>query len=813
MSQQFERQVLRIILILFVLTGGLYATLTPVFEASDELWHYPMIQYLGNGNPLPVQVTDPALAGPWKQEASQPPLYYYVGAWLTFWIDTSDMPIVRDLNPHVDNGVVTPDGNINLAVHNNPDFNRFQGTLLAIRLVRLVSVLMAAVTVYFTYLIGKELAPDRPEIGLLAATLAGFTPMFLFISGAVNNDNLAIPLASIGMWLLIRMVRHGGEDASRRFTAQTSWVDLSSNRYPWVPLLLIGAVIGAAVLTKQGTIGLIPLAWGTCVIYAWLQVRPLYRRSETTLGPGLTLIGLMIVRSFVSLFIIAIPILIIAGWWYWRNIVLYGDLLGWSAFIAVLGERETPAPIAQLWDERWGFMQSYWGLFGGVNVPMSTWIYLLLNGLLILAIPGGLLYGWTIWRERGGTLKLGHENEENGDQPFLLGVAATILDIVVIYFPLVVALLFSGAIIYGLIQWATTTWSSQGRLVFTAMSALNLLWAAALIGWMPPRWARPAGLIFGAGMMLLGIVSPILFIRPAYQPPAAAPLTCGSFELDGQTMRCDSPDDALFSNFMRLNRYEMTDQTLQPGDRLYVGLEWETVATSDRDWSVFVHLVDPVLNRPIAQRDMYLGQGLLASSFIEAGVISANRYVLTVPEGAVSPATLAVQVGLFDFENGERLVLPNGENFVEIGTIALDSSAGDLPNPLSLNFGNELKLTGFELDPRRLTAGNRVEATFYWEALAPMSVDYTLFAQVVDPDTTLWAAVDLPQPTTTWTPGETVTIPMTLTIREDAPAGVYPLRIGVYQFNEEDGFRNLQRVTDDGRLTDDFFNLTQIRID
>ncbi|MCA9938899.1 MAG: hypothetical protein KC418_09665, partial [Anaerolineales bacterium] len=64
--------------------------------------------------PLPVQ--DPQNVGPWKQEASQPPLYYYLGAALTFWIDTGDMPQVRWLNPHVDNGVITADGNINLAV-------------------------------------------------------------------------------------------------------------------------------------------------------------------------------------------------------------------------------------------------------------------------------------------------------------------------------------------------------------------------------------------------------------------------------------------------------------------------------------------------------------------------------------------------------------------------------------------------------------------------------------------------------------------------------------------------------------------------
>ena len=92
-----EKRLLAAIIVTFVVLASIYALITPVFEASDELWHYPMIKHLADGNPLPQQVFDPQLAGPWKQEASQPPLYYYLGAALTFWIDTSDIDQVRSL--------------------------------------------------------------------------------------------------------------------------------------------------------------------------------------------------------------------------------------------------------------------------------------------------------------------------------------------------------------------------------------------------------------------------------------------------------------------------------------------------------------------------------------------------------------------------------------------------------------------------------------------------------------------------------------------------------------------------------------------
>src|SRR5574341_426383 len=100
----------------FVVTSGTYSLLTPLFEASDELWHYPMVKTLADGNGLPVQ--DPANPGPWRQEGSQPPLYYALCALVTFWIDSSDIDQVRRLNPHADNGIATADGNVNLITHN-----------------------------------------------------------------------------------------------------------------------------------------------------------------------------------------------------------------------------------------------------------------------------------------------------------------------------------------------------------------------------------------------------------------------------------------------------------------------------------------------------------------------------------------------------------------------------------------------------------------------------------------------------------------------------------------------------------------------
>lgn len=784
-----EKRILALILTLFIFVGLTYALITPVFEASDELWHYPMIRHLADGNPLPVQVFDPALAGPWKQEASQPPLYYYFGAALTFWIDTADMEQIRWLNPHVDNGLITADGNINLAIHDLTS-NPWQGTLLAVRIIRIFSVFLSTITIYLTYRIGKELAPLRPEIGLGAATVNAFMPMFLFISGAVNNDNLAIMLASLAILLMIRMVKAEG----KRANAEEIHHSLFTNHYS---LLLLGVVISLGLLTKEGTIGLLPLAWGTALIARWQR-----SREAGEQGSAFRLLISAFIRSLLDIAIVLLPVLVIAGWWYWRNVVLYDDWLGWSAFIAVLGSRAQPASLAQLWDERWGFMLSYWGLFGGVNVAMWTWIYHFLNGVLVAGVLGFIVYASKQINDLRLMIKKGGFNFQS--------LIINLLDFVISRFTLVVCLLFSGAVVYGLIQWATTTWSSQGRLVFTAVSALNVLLITGLVGWLPQKPARRIVVGLGIFMFIVAAIAPWVWIRPAYQPETYQPT---------HEVLVMQPRQIDFGGKMRLAGFSMESAMLgetavQPGQWVDVVLQWEVLAPMSRDWSVFVHLNDPVLGVPIAQRDMYTGQGLRPTSLLQPGDTIENYYRLPIPATAVAPAQLELTIGLYDFVTNERLKLENGSDATTLAIMQLAPVPGEYPNATAVNFMNELELVGYELAPRRANGGEIVNLRLYVQALRPLTTDYTFFAQVVDDDTTRWASLDLGQPTSAWAPGDVQVVNMPLDISSNAPANVYPLILGVYTRTEDGGFQRLQLVTSDGRITqDDVLTLTKIRVD
>ena len=784
-----EKRLFVLILVLFVGLGATYALVTPAFEASDELWHYPMIQHLGNGHPLPVQVFDPAQAGPWKQEASQPPLYYYMGAVLTFWIDTSDMEQVRWLNPHVDNGVITVDGNNNLAIHDTA-FDPWQGSLLAIRIVRLFSVLLGAVTVYFTFRVAQMAFPQRPEIVLGTTAVVAFTPMFLFISGAVNNDNLIIPLAALALWLMIRVVVE--KRTQQRTATARDW-------------LLLGVVIGLAALTKISGIGLLALAWGTIFISTW-QGSDRQIRWQRLLQWGVVATGRWL--------LVLVPVLLIAGWWYYRNVTLYGDWKGWNAFIAVLGQRAHPASLAQLWGERRGFMMAYWGLFGGVNIPMWGWIYRFLNGVVVVGGIGFVIYlvqemrGWRpVWSDALAT-----SNEEMS--PLLARLytfVAAVLALVERYFPLVVSLLWAVAIVYGLISWATTTWSSQGRLVFSALPALSLLLLVGLVGWLPRLWA---GLVSGslAGFMfVLAVAAPWVWIAPAYD--AEMPLL----------PFIQTSESYTFGETMRLTGFEISsgkrglggETAVLPGDTIDVLLSWEVLQPIEQDWSVFVHVIDPVLGTPIAQRDMYPRRGLQPTSLLQPGQRFSDSYRLTIPETAVAPTQLALSVGLYDFYTWERLPLADGQDAATLATLSLAAKPGQVPNRLAVNFEDTFQLMGYELQPRRAAAGEMVVLQLYWQVERPLADDYTFFAQIVSEDTTRWASHDLsPMPlTSAWVTGETQTLTFSLPLREDTPTDVYPIIVGMYTRTEEGGFDRLQILTADGRLTDDFFTVTPIRVE
>jgi 4-amino-4-deoxy-L-arabinose transferase-like glycosyltransferase len=338
------------VLILFAALGVLYSLATPIFEASDERWHYPVVKYVADGQGLPVQ--DPAVSTPWHQEGSQPPLYYMLAAGLTFWIDTGDFEEVQRPNPHAIVGMPQVVGNKNMFLHTGRENWPWRGTALAVHLIRLLSVGLGMVTVWLTWRVAGQLWPGDGRVWLVGAMLTAFNPMFLFISASVNNDNLAAPLAAGSALVLLRALRRGQR------LQDGIW---------------LGILMGLGALTKLSVMALLPVAAAVLTWDAWRR-----RSWRIWLLNGV---------------VIMVGLALIAGWWYWRNWTLYGDPTGVSRMLDIAGRRDETLNLRGLWAEFEGFRISYWALFGGVSILADRWVYTILDGLILVAGVGILVAG------------------------------------------------------------------------------------------------------------------------------------------------------------------------------------------------------------------------------------------------------------------------------------------------------------------------------------------------------------------------------------------------------------------------------------
>lgn len=770
-----------LVLGLFVLIGVIYSVTVPIFEASDEVWHYPMIDYIADFGALPVQPLEPGQSsGPWRQEGSQPPLYYALGAALTFWIDRSDLEQVRTMNPHVSAGEVTPDGsNLNLVLH-NPSLERFpwKGTALAVHIVRFLSVGLGAWAVFLTWALVRELFPETAWLAWVSAAIHAFTPMYLFISSTVNNDNLIVPLSTLSLLWMIRLIKSPSELAFKR---------------PLERHAALGLVLGLAILTKATGIGLLPLAVGTVFWEAWRLPANTNLKARTWF-------------FLKNLGVMALPILAVSGWWFYRNHRLYGDWLGLNAFYAVLGTRDVPASLAQLWSERFSFAAGYWGNFGGLTVNLPNWIYQTLNGAAMIAVLGLIvkLVQWFL-------------------QPILTGPREP-HRVLAQFWPFcwqdltaarAMAWAWPAAVFISWIRWATITWSSQGRLIFSAIPMWSLGLTLGLSHWMPKRWGRylkllPASLSLGL-LVLTGISLPV-WILPTYRPPALD-------RIPNPSAHGMQPLDVTYGEALHLLGYDIETQEAQPGEPLRFRLLWQAISSTSVPHSTFIHVLGQE-ERIVAQRDAFPGRGLVSTAQLKPRATWVESYSIPIPVMAYAPDVLALRVGVYNTATGARLPVSEDDNRqseVTFGRVVMPPREAKLPNPVEVRFGQGIVLEGYELSALSVKRGGTLDVALHWACKSPVDYDYTLSIQLID---SRWRKAaqsdgwlqDGSAPASTWIAEQKLTERRKLDIASDAAPHVYDLRIALYRMSESGEFLHLPVTWHPGQMPSQSVTLTRVRV-
>ncbi len=805
-TSNFQPLAIALILAAFFALGTTYSIITPLFEAPDELQHYARTKRLAEAIGL-IQL-DPAVSQFAHQERYQQPLYHLVGALATFWDDAGDMSKLLWFNPHADIGVAKEDGNVNLLVHTSAESFPYRGTSLGVHALRLLSVLMGAGTVLMTYLIALQISPQRQHLALGAAAINAFIPQFLFISGAVNNDNLVTILSSLVLWLLIPLVE----------------TPISIRRS-----ILIGVIIGLATLTKVNSLGLLPLVVLVIAISSHRQHSTVGRRppdralfhlgrrpsanescrQRSTVGrwsPDRALFRFRrrpsanescrqhTVKFFVSRVALLLAIVaLVSGWKFVRNWQLYGDPTALQMFLNTLAPRH-PQPTLHQFMAEWGdYAQSLWGLFGLGNVPLGSPASRILDILALLGALGALIFLVITWRRR-----------QASDRAWIK----------------VLILLAWLVILFGsLMTWVIRIATSIGRFLFPAISSISILLFLGLSQFVPRRHTKALVCLIGGLMFVIAAITPFRYIAPAY----AKPSLLSAEEIEAIPNRLDIS----FGGTMKLLGYSIpisntqypVSSALMPGDSFTITLYWQSLAEMNQNYSTFVHLLDET-ELIVAQRDMYPGQGLYPTSLWSVGDTIANRYVLRLPETAFAPNQAQLEVGLYNFATGERLLAygPNGEPLgdnARFHEINIGPRAGaEAPNPVNFNFGNRIALIGYDMDRRSASPGETIHLTLYWRTLTEMEEDYVVFAHLLRKEDQIWARADGEPldgavPTSAWRLGQTFEDRYGLTIGPDAPAGAYEIEVGLYL---PQAGKRLAILSPDGRLLGDRILLSKVRI-
>jgi len=232
---------------------------------------------------------------------------------------------------------------------------------------RMVNVLLGTGMAYFIRRIARELFPNK-AMGWMFTALVVFLPQNLFVFSYVNNDGMALFSASIivYMWVL---------------AAKKGWTNQICTG--------LGIGIGLLALSYYNAYGMI---LGSVIVFVCSFF---YQKKQTFAFKDCMRIGFTIVGI----------VLVLAGWWFVRNAVLYeGDFLGFEAnrrsaeIYAVDAYKPSMKVTLQnsgnpVWclivnvDFRFLLKQSFFARFGNMDLLAPNYI---IRGFKIILFMGAL---------------------------------------------------------------------------------------------------------------------------------------------------------------------------------------------------------------------------------------------------------------------------------------------------------------------------------------------------------------------------------------------------------------------------------------
>jgi len=369
------------ILIVHIVLCFIYWHYTDFGAPPDETGHNSYIHYMVSERSLPVYFS----SNNDTYECYQPPLYYALG--LPFFMAGK---LIGLSEPSV--------------------------------AVRLLSIILGALSVLLVYLTMKRIFPRDDGVAIGCAGFVALLPTHVMISSMVSNDIIMEVVFGLAILLMVGM---------------------QVGKLTWRQSTFLGIALGLGILSKMTCLILFPIAVASYLL--------ILRRTTETWTVVLKHAGLALGIAF-----------LVGGWWFVRNQLVYGDALGIaemkdSFFLHSKNVQESlnagmPLNFYLGMIVTWTF-RSFWCVLGPMTIQLDPMVYIVLAVLSVV----------TAITCRRGILRRREVGEWSSSTGIILGL---VLGLVAISF----------------IQMNMMVFQSQGRYLYPALIPFALIWYLGIEG-------------------------------------------------------------------------------------------------------------------------------------------------------------------------------------------------------------------------------------------------------------------------------------------------------------------------------------------